>query len=260
MATESTGAEPSSAEGETAAPHLSLVIPVYNEEQRLATSLRLVDEYLSGLPFASELVLVDDGSTDGTAAIVSGFRPSAHHVSTRVLTHEGNRGKGAAVRTGCLAARGEFVVFTDADLATPPPEVGSVLAALEAGADVAAGSRIHAGGQDMRRTQPAYRRAAGRLFSLLRNRLAGSEIQDTQCPMKGFRRAAAQRLFAAQRLAGWAFDAEVLYLARRFGFRVVEVPVEWRHVGGSRLRTDPLTGLRVLWDLLRIRWMHRGTD
>jgi dolichyl-phosphate beta-glucosyltransferase len=109
----------------------------------------------------------------------------------------------------------------------------------------------------MRRTQPAYRRAAGSLFTFVRRRLAVPDIEDTQCPLKGFRREAARRLFGAQRLSGWAFDVEILFLARRFGLRVVEVPVQWRHVGGSRLRTNPLTGLRVLWDLLRMRWLHR---
>ncbi len=244
---------------EVAAPHLSLVVPAYNEERRLPASLRLIDEYLSGLPFASELILVDDGSTDATAAIARGFQPSSERVRARVLTHQSNRGKGAAVRTGCLAAEGEFVVFTDADLAAPLPEVRHILAALEAGADVAAGSRVHLAHQDMRRTQPAYRRAAGQLFTFVRRWLAVPEIQDTQCPLKGFRREAAQRLFVAQRLAGWAFDVEILYLTRRLGLRLVEVPVQWRHVSGSRLRTNPITGLRVLWDLLRMRWLHRRT-
>jgi len=241
------------------APYLSLVVPAYNEEGRLPDTFRLIDEYLGGLPFAGELILVDDGSNDATAAIAGGFKPRSRNVRMRILSHGSNRGKGAAVRTGCLAAEGEYVVFTDADLAAPLSEVGRILAALEAGADLAAGSRVHAGGQDMRRTQPAYRQAAGRLFTFARRRLAMSEIRDTQCPLKGFRREAASRLFAAQRLWGWAFDVEILYLARRFGLRVVEVPIEWRHVGGSHLRADLLTGLSVLWDLIRVRWMHRRT-
>jgi dolichyl-phosphate beta-glucosyltransferase len=239
--------------------YLSLVIPAYNEERRLPTTLRLVDEYLAGLPFACELVLVDDGSTDATPTIAAGFRPHSENERARVLTHEINRGKGAAVRTGCLAAAGEFVMFTDADLAAPLPEASRILAALEAGADVAVGNRFHAGRLEALPTQPFYRRVASSLFTLVRRRLAVSDIRDTQCGLKGFRRQAARRLFAAQRLSRWAFDVEILYLAHRFGLRVVEVPIEAQHVAGSTVHVDLRTALSVLWDLMRIRWIHRRT-
>jgi dolichyl-phosphate beta-glucosyltransferase len=239
-------------------PYLSLVIPAYNEECRLLPSLQRVDQYLSTRPYASELVLVDDGSTDGTAELVRAFTSSApDRVQIRVLAHERNRGKGAAVRTGCLAAQGEYVVFTDMDLAVPVEEVGRVLERLEAGVDVAVGTRLHPGGQDMRSSQPLLRRLAGRLFVLVRRLVAVPEFHDTQCPLKGFRRQAARRLFAAQRLSGWAFDVELLYLAKRWGLRVEEVPVRWDHIAGSHVGLRPLVAVQVLWDLLRLRLLRR---
>jgi dolichyl-phosphate beta-glucosyltransferase len=234
------------------------VIPAYNEERRLLHSLQRIDQYLSSRPYASELVVVDDGSTDRTAELVRGFTPSApEQVQVRLLAHERNRGKGAAVRTGCLAAQGEYVVFTDMDLAVPAEEVGRILERLEAGVDVAVGTRLHPGGGDMRSSQPPLRRLAGRLFVLVRRLVAVPEFQDTQCPLKGFRRRAARRLFAAQRLSGWAFDVELLYLAKRWGLRVEEVPVRWDHIAGSHVGLRPLVALQVLWDLLRLRLLHR---
>jgi len=234
------------------------VIPAYNEERCLLPSLQRVDEYLSTQPYASELVVVDDGSTDGTAELVRGFAPSTpDRVSVRFLVHESNRGKGAAVRTGCLAAQGEYVVFTDMDLAVPVEELERVLERLEAGAEVAVGTRLHPGGRDMRSTQPPLRRLAGHLFVLVRRLVAVPELRDTQCPLKGFRREAARRLFAAQRLSGWTFDVELLYLAKRWGLRVEEVPVHWDHVAGSHVGLRPRVAAQVLWDLVRLRLLHR---
>ena len=239
-------------------PHLSLVIPAYNEARRLLPSLQRIDEYLSSRPYASELVVVNDGSTDRTSELVRGFAASTpHRVQVRLVAHERNRGKGATVRTGCLAAQGQYVVFTDMDLAVPLDEVGRVLDRLEAGVDVAVGTRLHPGGQDMRNSQPPLRRLAGRLFVMARRLVAVPEFGDTQCPLKGFRRQAAQRLFAAQRLSGWAFDVELLYLARKWGLRIEEVPVRWDHVAGSRLGLRPRVAAQVLWDLLRLRFLHR---
>jgi glycosyltransferase involved in cell wall biosynthesis len=179
-------------------------------------------------------------------------------VSLRVLQHEHNRGKGAAVRTGATAASGDVVLSVDADLATPPEEYPKLLRALEEGADVAAGSRVQPGGGDMRASQPAWRRIGGRVFALARRRLLLSDIEDTQCGFKAFRRDAAQALFPRQQLEGWAFDAELLYLARKLGYTIRQVPLEWHHVADSRFRPGPGTALRELRDLLRIRWLHRG--
>ncbi|MGB6894889.1 MAG: dolichyl-phosphate beta-glucosyltransferase [Dehalococcoidia bacterium] len=241
------------------APRLSLVMPAYNEERRLGPSLEQLLAFAVAQGYPVEILVVDDGSVDRTAELAreaAGAVPA--NVSLRLLQHPRNLGKGRAVRTGCLAAAGDFVAYLDADLATPPQEALKLLRALEEGADVAVGSRVHPGGYDMRVSQPPYRRALGWLYTWVRQRLLLPDIVDTQCPLKAFRREAAQRIFARQRLSGWAFDVEVLYLARRMGLRTSQVPVEWHHVGGSQMRVGPLQALRVLWDLLRLRWLHRG--
>jgi len=241
------------------APRLSLVIPAYNEEHRLGPSLEQLLAFAGVQGYPVEILVVDDGSVDRTAELVqeaAGATPA--DVSLRLLQHPRNLGKGRAVRTGCLAAAGDFVAYLDADLATPPQEALKLLPALEEGAQVAVGSRVHPGGHDMRASQPPYRRALGWLYTWVRQRLLLPDIVDTQCPLKAFRREAAQGIFARQRLSGWAFDAEVLYLAHRMGLRTSQVPVDWHHVGGSHMRVGPLQALRVLWDLLRLRWLHRG--
>ncbi|MER3421409.1 MAG: glycosyl transferase, partial [Chloroflexota bacterium] len=160
------------------------------------------------------------------------------------------------MRTGCLAACGRYVVYADADLAVPLDEVDRILAALRDGCDVAIGTRVHPGGQDMRASQPFMRRMAGRMFTAVRRRLAVPDIVDTQCPMKGFRAEAARVLFSRQRLTGWTFDAELLFLARRAGMRICQIPVHWHHVEGSKLRPGPRLALRILGDLLWMRLAH----
>lgn len=237
---------------------LSLVLPAYNEAQRLGASLHRLAEYLTSRRQRAEVLIVDDGSSDGTAEIAEGWAAlMPEGVELRVLFHHHNQGKGAAVKTGCLAASGQHVLFTDVDLASPLEDCESIVAALENGADVAVGTRIQPDGSDMRRSQPLRRRVFGRLFTFVRKRLLLPEIDDTQCPLKGFQREAARRIFAEQRLSGWAFDAEIIYIARKLGMRVVQVPVHWQHVGGSTLRLRPGTAMRVSWDLLRLRFLHR---
>jgi dolichyl-phosphate beta-glucosyltransferase len=240
-----------------AQPHLSLVLPAYNEEQRLSASLRRLADYLGRQNYDCEILLVDDGSTDATAEVADRAAAAMPEgVQLRVLTHHQNRGKGAAVKTGCLAATGRYVLFTDVDLASPLEDCEGILGALERSADVAIGTRVQPGGYDMRSSQPWSRRLMGHMFTFFRKRLLLPDIEDTQCPLKGFRREAAQRIFAAQRLSGWSFDVELLYLARRFGMKTEQIPVRWEHVGGSTLRMSPPMALRVFWDLLRLRFLH----
>jgi dolichyl-phosphate beta-glucosyltransferase len=219
--------------------------------------LQRIDAYLARLPYESELIVVDDGGGDaGREALdqaVAALRPG---LSRRVLRHETNRGKGAAVRTGCLAAQGSYVAFIDADLATPPEALGGLIQALEAGADVAVGVRRQADGSDLRDRRSLRRRLAGRAFAAAVRLLLLPGMQDSQCPLKAFRREAAQQLFALQRIDTWSFDAEVLYLARRLGMKVAQVPVAWTAVEGSHLRLSRSVGELV--NLLRIRWMHRA--
>ncbi len=238
-------------------PYLSLVLPAYNEEQRLGVSLRKLVDYLGRQTYDCEILVVDDGSTDATADVA--YKAAASMPETvrlRVLTHHQNLGKGAAVKTGCLAAAGRYVLFMDVDLAVPLEDCGGIIDALGQSAGVAVGTRLHPGGHDMRSSQPTSRRLMGHLFTFFRKRLLLPDIDDTQCPLKGFRREAAQRIFALQRLSGWAFDVEILYLARRLGMKIEQVPVRWHHVGGSKLRMSPPMALGIFWDLLRLRFLH----
>ncbi len=240
--------------------YVSFVVPAYNEERRLSDSLARLVDFAGSQPYRAEITVVDDGSGDSTAEIArqAAARTLPGNVSLRLLQHERNRGKGAAVRTGALAAPGDVILYLDADMATPPEETPKLLASLEAGVDVAAGSRVQPGGVDLRASQPALRRIGGRLFGLVRRRLLLSDVEDTQCGFKAFRKEAARAIFARQRLEGWAFDAELLFLARKLGFSVQQVPIAWQHVEGSRFRPGAAVALREVRDLLRIRWLHRG--
>lgn len=242
-----------------ARPLVSFVLPAYNEEDRLPDGLKRVIDFLAAQDFATEVVVCDDGSRDRTPDIV---REQGTHAppSVRVglVQHETNLGKGAAIRTGMLAANGEYVFFMDADLATPPEESLKLLEKLRAGSPVAAGSRIQPDGSDMRASQPLKRRLVGRLFTTMRKLMrVVPDIDDTQCPMKGFQHDAAQAIFQRQRLAGWIFDAEVLYIARSLGYTVVEVPVQWSHVEGSRLKLRPQQAWEVIRDLFRLRFSRQ---
>lgn len=242
----------------TARPELSLVLPAANEERRLPASLLELREYLAAQSYRAEVIVVDDGSTDATVAVV---REAARHfpasIAIGVISHPRNLGKGAAVRSGCLAVRGRYVLYMDADLAVPLAEIGRILAALRGGCPVAIGVRIQADGRDMRASQPFARRLAGAAFTALRRVIVVSAIVDTQCPLKGFEATVARALFRAQRLRGWSFDAEILFLAHRQRLRICQIPVAWRHQEGSRLRPSAGLALRVGWDLARLRWLHR---
>jgi dolichyl-phosphate beta-glucosyltransferase len=240
-------------------PELSLVMPVFNEERRLPRALAALERYFTERSLSAELVLVDDGSTDATPNLIAGAVVRlAPLVQVRPQRHALNRGKGAAVRTGCLVARGRYVIFTDADLAVPLVEADRLLAALRAGCDVAIGTRVQPDGRDMRASQPPLRRLGGKGFTWIRRRIAVPDIIDTQCPMKGFTHEAAQRIFREQRLRGWAFDAELLFLARRSKLRICQMPVVWQHVEGSKLRPSVKLAVLAFWDLVRLRLVHLG--
>lgn len=240
---------------------LSIVLPAYNEAERISPALDELFTYLisaHGLPHPIDVLVVDDGSADGTAGIVAS-RPEAAGslagVSLGVLTVP-HGGKGAAVRAGMLAAAGDVVVFTDADMATPPDQLPLLVGVL-ADHDVALGSRIQGDGSDMRATQPAYRRALGKVFHLLASIWVVGPVKDTQCGFKGFTRAAAQDLFSRQCITSIVFDVEVIYLARRLRYRVAIVPIRWFDKRGSRMRASADLALRVAWDLFRIPLIHR---
>ena len=238
-------------------PTLSLLVPAFNEEARIATALERIAAYLGSLPVPSEIIVVDDGSAEPGRRAVNAAVAELPEGLARVIRHEANRGKGAAVRTGALAARGDYVAFIDADLASPPEDLTGLLEALEAGADVAIGVRRQADGSDMRSRRGFARRLAGQAYAQVMRLLLLPDIDDSQCPLKAFRRSAAQRLFVLQQVETWAFDAELLFLARKLGMHVVQVPVSWRAVAGSHLRLEPRM-VQELWNLMRIRWTHRN--
>lgn len=240
-------------------PYITVVVPAYNEEARLPASLERVIAFLGEQHEPSEIVVSDDGSTDATPRIVTERAAQAlpAGVTLRLLKNARNQGKGAAIRAGCLDARGRYVFFMDADLATPPEDALKLLTKLQAGTDVVIGSRIQPDGSDMRASQPRQRQLVGKIFTMMRKAMRVlPDIDDTQCPMKGFQHDVARAVFAQQQLHGWIFDAEVLYIARALGYRIVSVPVTWRHVEGSRLRVRPTQAYEVMRDLIRLRFLH----
>jgi dolichyl-phosphate beta-glucosyltransferase len=240
-----------------ARPDVSFVIPAYNEARRLPGSLAAIGAYLTAQRYRAEVIVVDDGSRDGTAeAAYRAARRFPATIPVRLLYHARRLGKGAAVRSGCLAAQGRFVIYMDADLAVPVTEAGRILQALLDGCDIAIGTRVQPDGRDMRASQPARRRVAGQSFTAVRRLVAARAIRDTQCPMKGFRDEVVPVLFRAQRLRGWVFDAEILDLAQRRGYSICEVPVVWRHVEGGNLQPGPGVAVRVAADLVRLRALH----
>jgi dolichyl-phosphate beta-glucosyltransferase len=251
------------------ASSLGIILPAYNEEARLGPALDELFGWLCAagnrLPDTVDVMVVDDGSTDGTAELVrrrteyvgeDAERPS-DCPALRLLTVP-HGGKGSAVRAGMLAAPGELLIFADADMATPPDQLPLLVTAL-AEADVALGSRIQPDGSDMRDSQPRFRRLVGRTFRFAARIWVGTgPIEDTQCGFKGFRREVALDLFSRMRITSIVFDVDLIFLAHKRGYRIVSVPVIWADRRGSRMHARPRLALRVAWDLLRIRFLHRG--
>jgi dolichyl-phosphate beta-glucosyltransferase len=257
---------------EHARPSLTLVLPAYNEAERLPDALDELFGYLGrsgparagGRPASDrgawDVLVVDDGSTDDTVAIVearpeAAAGPDGSGARLRVLRMP-HGGKGAAVRGGIMAATGDLVVFADSDMATPPDQLPLLTDAL-AGYDIALGSRVQPDGSDRRASQPVYRRMLGKLFHTLAALWVTGPVPDSQCGFKGFRREVGQDLFARQRITSIVFDAEIIHLARRRGYTMVSIPVSWTDKRGSRMRVRPTLALEVLWDLIRIPFIHR---
>jgi len=230
---------------------ISIIIPAYNEEKRLPIALRQVIHYLrrGGWPFA-EILVVDDGSTDATVWVAEQIQ--ADYKDLRVLRNPGNRGKGYAVRHGMLQCRGEWALFTDADLSAPIEELETLWDAIQRdGAQVAVGSRA----LDRRLIgvhQSWFRENGGRVFNLVMRLITGLPFHDTQCGFKLFEARAAREIFRRQLLDGFGFDVEVLFIGRRLGYREIEVPVRWSDVAGTKVST--WRGLAAFLDPLRVRW------
>jgi glycosyltransferase involved in cell wall biosynthesis len=234
---------------------ISILIPAYNEEKRLPTTLDRVFAYLRGAKFDwVEIIVVDDGSSDATVAVAT-HKAAQSEFPLRVLRNPGNRGKGYSVRHGMLEAKGDWLLFSDADLSAPIEELDKLLKAVESqGARVAIGSRaldrsligVH---------QPLFREYAGRFFNLVMRLATGLPFVDTQCGFKLFEREAAREIFRRQLLDRFGFDVEVLLIAKLLGYKTVEIPVRWDNVEGSKVGMfSGLDGFVDLWRVRRNQW------
>jgi glycosyltransferase involved in cell wall biosynthesis len=232
----------------------SIVIPAYNESQRLAPTLDKVLAHVAQQRWVAEILVVNDGSKDDTAQIVRDY--ARRYENVRLVENPGNRGKGYAVKNGMLHASGDILLMTDADLSSPIGEAGKLFAAIESGADIAIGSRwVNPTLQTVR--QPWYRQIGGRGLNMVIRAILGLRQKDTQCGFKAFTRAAAQTLFPLQQIERWGFDPELLFLAKRFKMRVDEVGVEWAH--DERSKINPLKdGFRIIHDAMEVRKNAKG--
>lgn len=232
-----------------ASPKLSIVIPAYNESARIERTLDRVMTCVDQQGWDAEVLVVDDGSKDATAEIVT--RWMELHPRLHLIKNDGNRGKGYSVRNGLLQAAGDVVMFTDADLSAPMEEANLLMAAIADGADVAIGSRwLDKGRQTIH--QPLYRRFFGRCFNWVTRTVMGLPFKDTQCGFKAFRRPAAQIVFRLQRIERWGFDPEILFIARKLGYDIREVPVTWGHDERSRM-SYLKDGMKMLEEMAIIR-------
>jgi len=233
------------------APQLSIVIPAYNEAKRISRTLETLRKYLEGTNWTAEVIVVNDGSSDETAAIVESYRDQWN--ALRLIENGRNRGKGFSVRNGALRAQGDVVLFTDADLSAPITEAPKLIDPIaNEVCDVTFGSRavdrsligVH---------QSPFREISGRIFNLFVQGLIGLAFKDTQCGFKAFRRSAAEPVFERQTIMGFGFDPEILYIAKKRGLRLREIPVRWDHAEGTKVRFLK-DSCRMFLDLLQIRW------
>lgn len=231
-------------------PRYSIVIPAYNESARLGATLDRVLDYVYAEGWDAEIIVVNDGSRDRTPDLVREY--AQKYPGLRLIENPGNRGKGYSVRNGMLNAKGEILLFSDADLSAPIEEAPKLFAAIQSGADVAIGSRwVRPELQTQR--QSLLRQLYGRAFNLALRILLGLSFKDTQCGFKAFTRDAALKIFPQQKIERWAFDPELLFLARKSHLNVEEVGVAWAHAQGTRL--NPLRdGLRMVGEVVKIRW------
>ena len=231
-------------------PSVSIVIPAYDESARVGLTLEKVLAYVAGRGWDAEVIVVDDGSRDNTIQIVRSY--ADRNPRLRLLENPGNRGKGYSVRNGMLHAHGDALLFSDADLSAPIEEAEKLFAALKDGADIAIGSRWLQSDLQTER-QSLIRQLFGRVFNLLLRITLGLKFKDTQCGFKLFTRQAAKTIFPLQSIERWGFDPELLYLAKKFNFKVEEVPVAWAHSEGTRI--NPLRdGAKMFLEMLKIRW------
>jgi dolichyl-phosphate beta-glucosyltransferase len=228
-------------------PFLSIVVPAYNEEGRLPQTLPLIVDFLRSQTYPSEVIVVDDGSVDSTASVAEGIAADAPLV--RLIRNE-HRGKGYAVKTGVMAAGGDYIFLCDADLSMPIEEVANFLPPSLGDYDVAIGSREVEGAR--RYDEPGLRHLMGRVFNTLVRLLAVRGFQDTQAGFKCFAREAAHEMFPYQTMDGFGFDVEILFIAQKRGYRIVEVPINWYYMSNSRV--SPVSdSVRMFREILEVR-------
>lgn len=234
----------------------SVIIPAYNEENRIGQTLRRISGYVRSQSLDCELIVVDDGSTDATAEVVTQEFKAMPGIRARLLMNGRNRGKGFSVRRGMLEAEGDLLLFTDADLSTPIEDFDKLKNALDQGYDVAIGSRAVDGAR-VEIHQNLVRESMGKIFNRMARVFTFRNISDSQCGFKAFTRAAAYDLFGSARIDGFSFDAEVLFLAQQRGYKVKEVPVTWRNSPASKVAilSDPV---KMFLELFLIRILHPG--
>ncbi len=228
----------------------SIIIPSYNEGERLPATLDRILSYIRFRGWDAEIIVVDDGSQDDTAELAMVY--AEQHPKVRVLQNPGNRGRGYSVRNGVMHARGSILLYTDADLSSPIEESSKLFAELAAGADVAIGSRWLDPNLQTQR-QPFYRQVLGRVFNYLMRNILNLNLSDTECGFKAFTRTAAMSLIPVLRMDHWGMDSELLYVAKKRGFSLKEIPVRWSN--DPRTKVDPiLDSINQFFDLLRVRW------
>lgn len=236
-------------------PLLSVVIPAYNEHDRIVPTLKKTIDYLEGQSYTSEVIVVSDGSRDNTAGVAANFNAQTE-IDVRVLEYHPNRGKGYAVRYGMTRCSGRIAMFMDADYAVPMEYCQKGIEMIEAGYDVAIASRAISGAK-VQTPQNLCRQLSAKIYTLIQNVYLGISYPDTQCGFKFFSNEAARTLFGRQKLDSVIFDPEILWLAGKTGLKVGQFPVEWRHVADSRIQYDSIQkSLFVFQELLRIPRMH----
>ena len=236
---------------------LSIIIPAYNEEDRIVTTINETLAYLNRQDYTSEVIVVSDGSTDKTKAVIEERFATGEKVALKAIEYHPNRGKGYAVQAGMLKGSGDTVMFMDADYSVPIALVEKGLNLLGQGYDIAIASRVLAE-SIIHHHQNIFREGSAKIYTWIQNRYLGIRYRDTQCGFKLFNRTAAQDLFSRQKLASVIFDPEILWLAKQRGYRVGEFPVNWTHVEGSRIQYDSLgKSLFVFKELFRIKSLHR---
>lgn len=231
--------------------YLSVVIPVFNESNRIDKGLQEIIKFLKSQSYQSEIILVDDGSTDDTYTKAQSFLKRVANFN--IIRHQTNQGKGAAIKSGILKASGEYILFTDIDLSTPIAEIEKLLVGLE-NHDLAIGVRRHPQAKVIQH-QSFFRESLGHIFTKLTNVLVAPGIFDATCGFKAFRKSAARKIFNTSKLTGWAFDAEVLFLARKFGYSISQMPIVWANDEGTKVHILK-DGTQAFIDLLKIRWWN----